>query len=421
MYLLTFYVMGVIKPLNLFLWTTGNRGGICFLVEFQVAMVTVVPPSDCFQISLSLDKNLMGYLKSEDTQLFIMNEVLTTCLGTLSFQFGNKFSTENSSASYDGNLNVFASENSAPGRKRTAPITPTHQKRSKTSDLSSTCSEDSPFSQSVCDELPLPRRATNSVNKSVAKECIVKSEVSNTVDTFDEDIDGAVDEDDDDIICVKAEPMCNSFMQRTTTTIIQTSSTNDMNPYESSEIIPGLFSEVPSSAIKADPMALDDGSNYDPETGLAFDSELDWRPTGNGGKFQNPSSHTSNNRNSAGATGTPKAGKAKPKQSTGQQSSNNQINQPNRKVTELPYPEVSQHLDQYYSCPLCQTLFSSRTTAQRHVRTVHGNIRYACQICQKTFNRKDILKQHIQKSHQLSLEVASAMTECPSTKNFIHE
>ncbi|XP_075258569.1 uncharacterized protein LOC142350578 isoform X2 [Convolutriloba macropyga] len=379
MYLLTFYVMGVIKPLNLFLWTTGNRGGICFLVEFQVAMVTVVPPSDCFQISLSLDKNLMGYLKSEDTQLFIMNEVLTTCLA------------------------------------------PTHQKRSKTSDLSSTCSEDSPFSQSVCDELPLPRRATNSVNKSVAKECIVKSEVSNTVDTFDEDIDGAVDEDDDDIICVKAEPMCNSFMQRTTTTIIQTSSTNDMNPYESSEIIPGLFSEVPSSAIKADPMALDDGSNYDPETGLAFDSELDWRPTGNGGKFQNPSSHTSNNRNSAGATGTPKAGKAKPKQSTGQQSSNNQINQPNRKVTELPYPEVSQHLDQYYSCPLCQTLFSSRTTAQRHVRTVHGNIRYACQICQKTFNRKDILKQHIQKSHQLSLEVASAMTECPSTKNFIHE
>ena len=81
-----------------------------------------------------------------------------------------------------------------------------------------------------------------------------------------------------------------------------------MNQYESSEINPGLFSEVPSSAIKADPMVLNDGINYDPETGLAFDSELDWRPTGNGGKFQNHSSHTSNNRNSAGATGAPKAG-----------------------------------------------------------------------------------------------------------------
>ena len=59
----------------------------------------IVTPAECFQISLSLDKNLMGYLKSEDTQLYIMNEVLSTCLGTLSFHFANNVTNASNTTS----------------------------------------------------------------------------------------------------------------------------------------------------------------------------------------------------------------------------------------------------------------------------------------------------------------------------------
>ena len=43
-------------------------------------MTSIVPPEECFQISLSIDKNLMGYVKNTNTQLFIMNELLSKCL-----------------------------------------------------------------------------------------------------------------------------------------------------------------------------------------------------------------------------------------------------------------------------------------------------------------------------------------------------
>ena len=87
-------------------------------------------------------------------------------------------------------------------------------------------------------------------------------------------------------------------------------------------------------------------------------------------------------------------------------------------VTEASaLPQVASHISHFFSCPLCENQFTSKSTALRHMKSVHGNIRYACQICKKTFNRKDILKQHIMGSHEMNSEVARAMVECDSTKN----
>ena len=58
-----------------------------------------VPP-DCIQVSLSLDRNVLSSISNQNLELFIMNNLLSQCMGTLNFSVSNpkdqQVSSENS-------------------------------------------------------------------------------------------------------------------------------------------------------------------------------------------------------------------------------------------------------------------------------------------------------------------------------------
>ncbi len=194
-------------------------------------MPDISPPSDCFQISLSLDKNLMSFLSNETTQLFIMNNLLTTCLGTLSFQFQNR-KAEKTAPDH----NVLSAVNESTDtvkRKKSVP-----QKRQKLD----------------CEKL------SNDVFYSQT-QLEIKAET----------------DEEDEIVCVKEEPV------NTTNSYSVTS-----NPYESSEIIPGLFTKVedenlqpqfPSRAKLRKSTTEEHGLDLRPVGGFSNDAEQNLHPS----------------------------------------------------------------------------------------------------------------------------------------------
>ena len=47
-----------------------------------------------------------------------------------------------------------------------------------------------------------------------------------------------------------------------------------------------------------------------------------------------------------------------------------------------------------FSCSICDKKFKQKCHAQRHERTVHGDISHKCEICNASFNRIANLMRH---------------------------
>lgn len=54
-----------------------------------------------------------------------------------------------------------------------------------------------------------------------------------------------------------------------------------------------------------------------------------------------------------------------------------------------------------FSCSLCSTRFATKKNIQRHIETLHGQIRheYQCWFCKKTYQNKSNYNVHWNKSH----------------------
>ncbi len=188
----------------------------------------ILPPSDCFQISLSLDKNLMSFIRNESTQLYIMNDLLTTCLGTLSFQLSSQKAPQSSSSSLQGASHeasdIYHSVNNTSTPKP-------HKERKRTKGKH---------------QVPTP-----AFNQKLKEETAERDE-------------------EDEIVCVKEEP--SAIRNRN----CSFPSNNPGNPYESSEIIPGLFTQVKAESNHA-AVTPKNKKQRGPASGH---HELDLRPVG---------------------------------------------------------------------------------------------------------------------------------------------
>lgn len=52
-----------------------------------------------------------------------------------------------------------------------------------------------------------------------------------------------------------------------------------------------------------------------------------------------------------------------------------------------------------YSCKICHRKFSQRSSLNRHVYTIHWNMKIKCAFCTKTYTQKCLLKQHVYEEH----------------------
>ena len=61
---------------------------------------------------------------------------------------------------------------------------------------------------------------------------------------------------------------------------------------------------------------------------------------------------------------------------------------------------LNQFLDyKKYSCKICHRKFSQRSSLNRHVYTIHWNMKIKCAFCTKTYTQKCLLKQHVYEEH----------------------
>ena len=61
-------------------------------------------PLDCVQVSLSLDRNLLSSLSSQNLELYLMNKLLSQCLGTLSFTVSSPNESKENEVNYAASL-----------------------------------------------------------------------------------------------------------------------------------------------------------------------------------------------------------------------------------------------------------------------------------------------------------------------------
>ena len=116
--------------------------------------------------------------------------------------------------------------------------------------------------------------------KSSIHEHLIRPPVSEESQTVkQEELDeSANDEDDDDIICIKEEASpLNHFPELSSSGVdqLRVGTTTAIDPYESSEIIPGLFSEIPSFVSNENHLGF----------GINWEQELDLRPRCQIGSF----------------------------------------------------------------------------------------------------------------------------------------
>lgn len=376
-------------------------------------MSFVSPPIDCFQISLSLDKNLMRYMQSETTQLFIMNNLLNQCLGTLSFQMMQQNTVDavgqspvNSQLESEVCLPDEISANSADNRENASS-----RKRSRKTHSSSYI----PSKLPSISEFQTPK--SEAIDDSISNDSLlhpgIKEEVTDCPYTLEND-DGS-----DDIVCVKEEILdCRSAPKP------------EQSPYETLEL-PGLFTKVLPRKYDSDSNARlkNNRSSGKPSSQTNNNHELDLRPIG-GFDSSLRSEFTLGDAVSAPSSGSASVSRLGSGAQSRETSSFSVCASPQSSSTTgilFPTPEElfasqlqprgedGQQQQQMFVCPICEQQFSTAGSAKRHATALHGNVRYACQICQKVFNRKDILKHHLQHQHQLAGDVASAMIKCPSS------
>ena len=61
---------------------------------------------------------------------------------------------------------------------------------------------------------------------------------------------------------------------------------------------------------------------------------------------------------------------------------------------------MNQFLDyKKYACKICHRKFSQRSSLNRHVYTIHWNMKIKCAFCTKTYTQKCLLKQHVYEEH----------------------
>ena len=60
-----------------------------------------------------------------------------------------------------------------------------------------------------------------------------------------------------------------------------------------------------------------------------------------------------------------------------------------------------------FSCSICDKKFKQKQHAQRHERTVHGDVSHKCEICNASFNQLSNLTRHINTHKKRPLENVS--------------
>ena len=60
-----------------------------------------------------------------------------------------------------------------------------------------------------------------------------------------------------------------------------------------------------------------------------------------------------------------------------------------------------------FSCSICDKKFKQKQHAQRHERTIHGDVSHECEICNASFNQLSSLKRHINTHKKRPLENVS--------------
>ena len=53
-----------------------------------------------------------------------------------------------------------------------------------------------------------------------------------------------------------------------------------------------------------------------------------------------------------------------------------------------------------FSCNLCSSTFSVKSSLTKHIDQIHNKIRYSCDLCEKSFTSKQNLKFHIESVHE---------------------
>jgi len=67
----------------------------------------------------------------------------------------------------------------------------------------------------------------------------------------------------------------------------------------------------------------------------------------------------------------------------------------------LNYTVLEQHVPRKSSkCPHCNADFSTRTSMQRHVRTIHNDVKYPCSKCTYRASDLHILRRHVEAIHE---------------------
>ena len=53
-----------------------------------------------------------------------------------------------------------------------------------------------------------------------------------------------------------------------------------------------------------------------------------------------------------------------------------------------------------FSCNLCSSTFTVKSSLTKHIDQIHNKIRYSCKLCEKSFTSKQNLKFHIESVHE---------------------
>jgi uncharacterized C2H2 Zn-finger protein len=64
------------------------------------------------------------------------------------------------------------------------------------------------------------------------------------------------------------------------------------------------------------------------------------------------------------------------------------------RLTELRSMNRESTVSSSVTCPYCQKAFSNKSNVNRHVQSIHKNVKHTCTKCDKTFTRKANMDRH---------------------------
>ena len=328
---------------------------------------TIIPPKESFSISLSLDKELMNFIGSKDVSLYIMNDLLSKCLGTLKFSHQTAQNKQYRTIP-EMTPETFTDNAHSSSRKRNLALlgddNPSDRKQFKVNSLWESDEDDD-------DDNSLSRLLIfNNIEKST-KNCIEYSQKAFS----NQPIRGQGHDKSN----FKEEPL--SFFPRVPESPTVTEVDRCEFPVDES----------------FEPTETGFNPLNDSLSGLGFDLKL---------------SEASNDAVTKSELLNKMHFLEKELGGVGSREVKTEVSQSfkdHEGFSEQSKQESSE-LNQMHTCPICFSEFLHSCNLNRHMKSKHINIRFACKLCAKIFRRKDILKKHIKNIHIADDATVHALT-----------